>query len=140
MFLLGPAITEARGIGTAIVYVGSVLVVLWLVTCAEVIIGRRALKTGGPKLAWFLIEGAICPGLMANVWRRLLLMRCHRMDAVEFFAPTLSAVESGDVLLRLEAYLADLEEREAISTTDARVFATYRVMLGRSEADPTHND
>src|SRR5262245_36795763 len=88
---------------------------------------------------WFVIECGICPGLMANVWRRLLLKRLHAVDAIDFCAPTLGEAESFDLLHRLGMYFADLEERDAVSEADAQVFETYRQVLSASAAAIVHH-
>lgn len=112
VIVVGPVVTHFLGIGMALVVTVPVFVGAWMVFAAAVIGNRRLLNASWPQVGWLLIEHAICPGYLANAWRRVsIAWSSEPADAVAYCSATLGADAARDLNNQIDGYVTDLATR-----------------------------
>lgn len=130
LFIIGPVVTEIRGIGSAVFLVVPVLLGAWLIALANLLACRRVLGLGWMQVFGFMLECLLCPGYFANLWRRLLLERlASEVDAVFLSLPAMSATQIHLLRSSLDSYLTDLRERGLMDVADEAVAKQYSNMI-----------
>jgi hypothetical protein len=127
LFAFGPIVTELRGLFAGLLAVAPIYVGAWLILFGTLISNRSLLGIHWGQLTWRLVECAICPGYLANVWRRILIEHFRsNADAIAFCAQHMNAPQLGQMCHVVHAYVEDLRERDLITTEDQPALVAYR--------------
>ena len=127
LFVLGPIATELRGLFAGLLLVAPIYVIAWLVLLITLLSNRLRLGIHWGQLIWRLVECAICPGYLANIWRRLLIEHFDsRADAMLFCALDMRPSQLRQMRREVNAYVDDLRERETITDQDQAALTLYR--------------
>jgi hypothetical protein len=127
LFVLGPVVTELQGLVAGLLAVAPIYVAAWLTLFGTLVSNRSLLGIHWGQIAWRLVECALCPGYLANVWRRILIEHFQsKADAIIFCAQHMNAMQLGQMCHIAYAYIEDLRERDLIATEDQPALAAYQ--------------
>lgn len=128
--VVGPLLTEWKGVGAALLTVVPIVVALWFLLAIVLIWHRRRFGLSRLRVAAVLTECALCPGYFANVWRRLCLSSSLvNADAVSFCAATMTRSQLEAMCRSLGAYLEDKLESDAVMPSELEVALAYQAFF-----------
>jgi hypothetical protein len=136
LFIAGPLITHWFGLGLALVSILPFYLAALAVLVGKLIVERRFWRMSWPELNSLVFQCAVCPGLFANICRKISLGYARVPGDVLAYAlvhggPDLAAKIERRVYLHLE----DLTEHEELTLEDQphveRYMGRLKQVIGR---------
>jgi hypothetical protein len=129
LFAFGPIVTELQGLFAGLLVVAPVYVTAWLILFGTLVSNRSLLEIHWGQVTWRLVECAVCPGYLANVWRRIFIEHFQsQADAIVFCAAHMKSTQREQMCHVVNAYVEDLRERELTTVEDDTALNTYQVL------------
>lgn len=128
--VLGPIITESKGLVAALLVVLPILLATWIILALVMFQNRTMLGLTRLRVVGVLAECAICPGYFANVWRRLSQgVAFVGADAIAFCAGAMTSSELNQMCRSMAPYLEDFVVEEELAETGHAAVAAYQAFF-----------
>jgi hypothetical protein len=132
LFVVGPFLTYCLGLGQALLAILPFYIVAITVLASTLIREKRVWRMSWLGIGNLVFQCAVCPGVFANICRRVSLNYIRVPGDVIAYAIVYGQLEvAASIERRLSLYLDDIDEHEPLTSKDRGNMAVYEHQLRR---------